>query len=66
MFINIFFLFLKNIMICPKGLCQKKKPRKKYGTDSFHMKSNQTLYVYASSDSISKELKQNYGRGFFF
>ena len=66
MFINIFFLFLENIMICPKGLCQKKKPRKKYGTDSFHMKSNQTLYVYASSDSISKELKQNYGRGFFF
>ena len=30
------------------------------------MKSNQTLYVYASSDSILKELKQNSGRGFFF
>ena len=30
------------------------------------MKSNQTLYVYASSDSISKESKQNCGRVFFF
>ena len=66
MFINIFFHILKKMIICLPGLCQKKKTLKKYWTYSFHMKSNETLYVNASSDSIWEDLNQNCGRVFFF